>query len=85
MTSKAGNGLKVDCANPCVVVDFYGTCGRIYNIKDGSGKTVGTILEKISGRGDRTTALVWEDGYSKRGLKKVYRESKAAKNAVEVE
>ena len=73
-----GNGLKVEEAYPDAIVDFHGTCGRICNIKDGSGKTVGTIIEKFSGRGDRVTALVWEDGYSKRGLKKVYRENKAA-------
>lgn len=72
------SGLKVERAHSDVIVDYHGTCGSIYNIKDGSGKTVGTIIEKNSGRGDRTTALVWEDGYSKRGLKKVYRESKAA-------
>lgn len=72
------NGLKVESVHQNVIMDYHGTFGRIYNIKDGLGKTVGTIIEKFSGRGDRITALVWEDGYSKRGLKKVYRENKAA-------
>ena len=75
------NVLKVESVHSDAIMDYHGTFGRIYNIKDGSGKTIGTIIEKFSGRGDRTTALVWEDGYSKRGLKKVYRENKAAMKA----
>lgn len=70
--------LVVERVGKSPIADYHGVYANLYNIIDGFGRTVGTIIERIAGRGDRLSALVWEDGYSKRGLKKVYRESKAA-------
>lgn len=60
------------------IADYHGVYANLYNIIDGLGRTVGTIIERIAGRGDRLSALVWEDGYTRRDIKNAFRKNRTA-------
>ena len=51
---------------------------NIYGVKDGSGRIVGTIEERLAGRDCGTYAEAWAAGYTKRDIRKAYREYRGA-------
>lgn len=51
---------------------------NIYGVKDETGRFVGTIEERLAGRDCGTYAVVWVAGYTKRDIKKAFREYRGA-------
>ena len=50
---------------------------NIYGVKDDTGRIVGTIEERLAGRDCGTYATVWAVGYTKRDIRKAFREYRA--------